>query len=59
MNNAVFWDMASCGFNIKYISEKRVASFFRVDEVTRAKKSVRRLLTLQKIAFFIVAAVKT
>jgi hypothetical protein len=27
------------------VSEKRVASVFRVEEITRARKSVRRLLT--------------
>jgi hypothetical protein len=45
MKNAVFWDVAPCdGLVTSYVSEECVASIFREEEITRAKKSVRRLL---------------
>jgi hypothetical protein len=49
------------------VSEERVASIFRVEDIMRAKKSVRRLqtdwlhphgTTSHKMAFFIVTAVE-
>jgi hypothetical protein len=43
--NSVFWDLAPCGFIINRRSEERVASIFGVKEITRARKSVKRLLT--------------
>jgi hypothetical protein len=42
MKNAVFWDVTSYGFITIDVSEERVASIFRVEEIKRAKKSVRR-----------------
>jgi hypothetical protein len=38
VKNAVFWDVASCGFVITDVSDGRVASIFRVEEITRASK---------------------
>jgi hypothetical protein len=39
MKNAVFWDVELV---ITDVSEERVASIFRVEEIMRTRKSVRR-----------------
>jgi hypothetical protein len=33
MNNAVFWDVASCRYFLTDVSEERIASIFRVKEI--------------------------
>jgi hypothetical protein len=51
IKNAIFWDVALSGLAKTDVSEERVASILRVEEVTSS--------TSQKTAFFIVSAVKT
>jgi hypothetical protein len=41
MKNAILWDVALCGFIVHRLLEEHVASIFRVEEITRARKSVR------------------
>jgi hypothetical protein len=42
VKNAVFWDVAPCEYITTDVSEERVASIFRVEEISRARKNVRR-----------------
>jgi hypothetical protein len=41
MTKAIFWDVTLCGSCKNWISEEHVASIFREEEITRARKSVR------------------
>jgi hypothetical protein len=50
--DAVFWDVAPCGFIKADVSEESVASIFRVEEITRARKSVIRLLIELESSYF-------
>jgi hypothetical protein len=42
MKNVVFWDVAPCGFILVDVSDNRITSIFRVTEIPRESKSVRR-----------------
>jgi hypothetical protein len=37
MKNAVFWDVAPCGLVKTDVSGERVASIFRVEQITQAR----------------------
>jgi hypothetical protein len=37
MKNAVLWDVAQCGLIINDVSEERIPSFFRLEEITQAR----------------------
>jgi hypothetical protein len=45
VKNIVFWDVAPCWFIINDVSEKPVAYIISVEEMPRARKSIRPLLT--------------
>jgi hypothetical protein len=42
MKNAVFWHVAPCDLIYTDVSEERIESIFKVEEITLARKSVRQ-----------------